>query len=134
MLNIIALAVAALISCYAREALACHIKTPIEALFRPFFRGPATLTMAGSASAKQFAGRTALASGTASKTVSTAVVNSDSIITLALEVSSTSVASGGVPTYLVVNSIVSSVSFAITTQDGIGRSGGTIMWELRRTS
>lgn len=118
---------------YAEHVLGCPMKI-LEALFAPFFKGPATVTVAGSASPKQFAGRTAIASGTASVVVSTAVVNSDSIINLSFQVASTSTASGTPFTYLVVNSIVSGTSFAITTQDGVGRHGGTVMWEVRRTS
>lgn len=122
----------ALFALYAEVTLGCQIY-PLELLRRASLRGPlSVLTTAG---ANQFAGRTALASGTASVTVSTAIVNSDSLIFSTFAVSSTSVASGGVPVSIVVNSIVSGVSFAFANQDGIGRApGGTILWEIRRTS
>ena len=121
----------ALFALYAEFALGCPIY-PLELLNRALAKGP--LMVPTTAGRNQFAGRTALASGTASVTVSTAIVNSDSLIFHAFQVTSTSVASGGVSVALVVNSIVSGISFAFATQDGIGRTpGGTIMWEIRRT-
>ena len=117
---------------YAEKVLACQV-TPIELLRRALFTGPGMVrTTAGP---NQFAGLTALASGTATATVSTTVVNSDSIILHAFQANSTSVASGAAGVDLCVNSIVSGVSFAFANQDGIGRApGGTIMWEIRRVS
>lgn len=105
--------------------------TPIELFQRALKVGPDMLrTLAGPG---QFAGRTALASGTAFATVSTAVVNSDSIIHHGFNVTTTS--TSGTNFALGVSSIVSGVSFAIGYVDGQGRGpGGTLMWEIRRTS
>lgn len=129
-LHSFALAVA---TAFATFAQAAHVRTPAETLFRPLQRGPMSLTRAGSGSAKQFAGLTAIASGLASATVSTAVVNSDSIIFIGTQVASLNTASGGVAINLVVQSVVSNVSFAIATHDGQGRPGTTTaMWEIRR--
>lgn len=117
---------------YVEDVLGCRIY-PLELLNRALAKGP--LMVPTTAGTNQFAGRTALASGTASVTISTAIVNSDSLIFATFAVSSTSVGSGGVPVALVVNSIVSGVSFAFANQDGVGRApGGTILWEIRRTS
>ena len=115
---------------YAQAALACGVN-PIEAYRRPLYRGPASLVTA--AGPQQFAGRTALASGTAFVTISTAVVNSDSIINATFQVSTT--AGSGTNFATGVSSIVSGVSFAYGNLDGQGRApGGTVMWEIRRTS
>jgi len=120
----------ALAARYAEATLGCRI-TPIEALFRATIRGPlAFLTTAG---ARQFAGLTAIASGTASVTVSTTLVHSGMLINLAFAVQTT-VASGVAGPSTVVASIVDGVSFALGYADGVGRGpGGTFMWELRRT-
>ncbi len=116
---------------YVETLLGCRIN-PLELLRRPFFHGPASVrTTAGP---QQFAGRTALASGTASVTVSTAVVNSDSIIFHSFQANTTT-AGSGTQFSTVVSSIVSGISFALGTADGQGRQpGGTFMWEIRRTS
>ena len=120
------------LSQYTERVLGCRVN-PIELLRRALFTGPGSVLSA--AGANQFAGRTALASGTASATISTTIVNSDSIILHAFQVTSTSAASGSAAVDLCVNSIVSGVSFAFANQDGQGRApGGTIMWEIRRTS
>lgn len=123
------------LACFAEAALACQI-TPIEAVFRAVFRGPMWFSglAANSGSGKQWAGYTALNSGTASVTISTAVVNSDSMININFKAAGT-LAASGFPTALVANSIVSGVSFAIAQADGAGRApSGTVMWDIRRTS
>ena len=76
----LALAVAAAFATFAQAA---HARTPMETLFRPLMRGP-IMTKATSA-VNQWAGRTTLASGSASQVVSTSNVNSDSIISLGIE-------------------------------------------------
>ena len=115
---------------YAELALGCRIY-PLEALFRGTIRGP--LSLLTGAGPKQFAGLTALASGTASVTVSTTLVHSGMLINLSFAVQTT-VASGVAGPSTVVASIVDGVSFALGYADGIGRGpGGTFMWELRRT-
>lgn len=120
-----------LLAFYAEWILGCLV-IPIEVLHRPFQRGPMGLPTA--AGANQFAGRTALASGTAFVTISTAMVNSDSLIQATFQVNTTT-ASGVAFAAYGVNSIVSGVSFTFGSVDGIGRApGGTIMWEIRSTS
>jgi len=121
-----------LIARYVDWALSCHVRPPLETLFGGLLRGPlAVLTASG---ANQFAGRTSIASGTAFVTVSTRMVNSDSIILHGLDVTTT-VASGAGGSATCVSSKVSGVSFALGYTDGVARGpGGTFMWELRRTS
>jgi hypothetical protein len=121
-----------LIARYIEKVLACPARGPLETLFGGILRGPlATLTASG---AKQFAGRTTINSGTAFVTISTQMVNSDSIILHGFAVQTT-VASGSGGPATCVSSIVSGVSFALGYTDGVQRGpGGTFMWELRRTS
>lgn len=116
---------------YVQRVLACEVY-PLEREFRPHQVGPAMLVTA--AGPGQFAGRTAIASGDVFKTISTQVVNSDSIIMATLQVNTTT-ASGSALAMYGVNSIVSGISFAFGAIDGVGRAiGGTIMWEIKRTS
>ena len=114
---------------YVLRALACPV-TPIENLFRGAIRGPLSfLTAAGP---KQFAGLTDLASGTASVTVSTALVTSGMLINHSFSVRT--LCGSGIGYATAVSSIVDGVSFALGYVDGQGRApGGTFMWELRRT-
>ena len=114
---------------YVARLLACPI-TPIENFFRGTVRGPLSfLTTAG---AKQFAGLTDLASGTASVTVSTALVTSGMLINHSFSVQT--LCGSGIGYATGVSSIVDGVSFALGYLDGQGRApGGTFMWELRRT-
>ena len=70
---------------WSEIALACRAGLPpLEAFFSPWFRGPATIDTRSHAS--QFAGRTTLASGSASQVVSTSNVKSDSLIFPQVEV------------------------------------------------
>lgn len=85
MLRTLALAVAGVLATFAQFSLACHAHTPTELLYRPLMRGP-IMTRASSA-ANQWAGRTTVASGSATQVVSTTNVNSDSIINLNVQVS-----------------------------------------------
>lgn len=114
---------------YVERLLVCPI-TPIENFFRGTIRGPLSfLTTAG---AKQFAGATDLASGTASVTVSTALVTSGMLINHSFSVRT--LCGSGIGYATAVSSIVDGVSFALGYIDGQGRApGGTFMWELRRT-
>lgn len=73
----------ALLALYTELVLGSGI-TPIEAMFRPFLKGP-LMTLTASKS-NQFAGRTTIDSGSATKTVSTSVVNSNSLISHQLQV------------------------------------------------
>lgn len=117
---------------YVVFALACWMpQPPLESLFGGWLKGPFR-TRATSA-ANQFAGRTTIASGTATVVISTSIVNSDSLIFLGLE-GNANVASGTGKT-LEVKTISSGGYFTLGTQDGIGFGGSRIlMWEVRRTS
>ena len=104
----------------------------IEQLFGPHLRG-SFLTRTNQET-NPWAGRTVLASGSTSVVVSTSLVNSDSIIRLATQVGSidSAVQSAG---HIVVNSIVSGVSFAFATALGVSVPfDNTVMWELVRTT
>ena len=71
----------ALLLGWAELALACRINMPpLEALFSPWFRGTPIIDIRSSSN--QFAGRTTLASGSASQVVSTTNVKSNSLIQL----------------------------------------------------
>ena len=85
-LSLFAAALAAVCG-YAEAALACHI-TPIELLQRGMQMWPMRVRT-NSGNAKQWAGYTDLASGTASVTISTQMVNSDSIINLTAAINTT---------------------------------------------
>ena len=84
-------------------------------------------------SGRAFCGRTTLGSGSASVTVSTGVINSNSMFRLASIVGSTALGAnsgGGV----VVNSIVSGVSFALARPTGTAVAWSDIVsWEIVRT-
>lgn len=104
---------------------------PLNFQKRPIHYGPLTIPQSTST---LFAGRTVLASGSSSVTVSTAAVNSDSIIMLTSQVGSAGVGvnSGGA---IGVNSIVSGTSFAITRMTGIAVDwDDTVMWHLIQRS
>ena len=74
-----ALGLFALLIAYAQAALALHIgPTPIETFERPLFKS-APLVRSNSHAA-QYAGRTTLASGSATQVVSTSAINSNSMI------------------------------------------------------
>lgn len=121
--------VSSLFCAYALGVLACSVKPPLEQLWGPILRS-ARILRTGDTNA--YAGRTSLASGTAFATISTRVVNSDSIINATFQVTTTTVS--GLAFALGVSSIVDGVSFAYGCLDGVGRApGGTIMWEVGRT-
>ena len=123
-----------LIALLAEQAgrLACWNQPPLENLFGGLLRAP--LKLITTAGAKQFAGFSALNSGTAYVTISTAMVTSGNLINATLSVNTT-VASGSGGCATAVSSIVDGVSFAYGYTDGTGRGpGGTVMWEIRRTS
>lgn len=103
-----------------------------EQFFRPHFRGPDRVDLTP-ARTDPYAGRTTISSGDVTATVSTALVNSDSIITygVELEVNSPSVNSGG---FVSVVSIASGVSFAFAWATGVAVGQDTvIMWRLTYT-
>ena len=68
---------------YAELALGCQIY-PLELVQRALLRGPLMTNI--TSSPNQWSGRTTIASGSATQTVSTFSINSDSILNLALEV------------------------------------------------
>ena len=119
------------LSRYAAALLACPV-TPLEALFRGFLRAPMMLRT-NSGQANQFAGATTLNSGTATVTISTAVVKSGDLINLGFQVRT--LCGSGIGYMLGVSSVVDYTSFAVGYIDGQGRApGGTVSWEIRRTS
>lgn len=105
--------------------------TPLELLFRPFFRGPA-MTKASS-DATQFAGRTTLNSGDVTVTVSTTAVGSDTLVLFSCL--SPTAAASGFGHAIDVRSISPGNWFTLGHRDGIGRGPTTtVLWELRKTS
>lgn len=107
---------------------------PREVMEGMFQQGPRMLRTSRPGGAQQFAGRTTLSSGSASVTVSTAVVNSDTMFFLGSVVTSAGGAanSGG---GLAVNSVVSGVSFALARPTGTAVPfDETVSWELVLTS
>lgn len=120
-----------LASLYAAVAQACWAQPPLNLLWGGLLKAPQRVPV--TTGAKQFAGLTALGSGTAYVTMSTAMVTSGSLINATLMVNTT-VASGSGGSATAVSSIVDGVSFAFGYTDGVGRGpGGTVMWEIRRT-
>lgn len=77
---------AAAFALWAEAALGCQVgpMKPLELLFAPFFKGPSFIRT--NSHGAQFAGRTTLASGSASQVVSTSNVASDSLIALTPQV------------------------------------------------
>lgn len=103
---------------------------PIEVMFGPNLKGP--INVSASAGAQQFAGRTLIPAGSVSVTVSTRMVNSDSIILVGTETGSMSVTSAGP---IAVNSKVSGVSFALCSQNSIACPyDRTVGWMIAQTS
>lgn len=103
--------------------------------FRRFFQKSARAIFSPTAPHRgAYAGRTALASGSSSVTVSTAVVNSDSIILMGTQVGSAAAAHNS-GSNIVVNSIVSGASFAFARATGTAVPWDeTVMWEICRRS
>ena len=103
-----------------------------ELLFKPTLRGPLR-TRTNSQEASFWAGRTTLNSGSATSTVSTTLVQSDSIIQYGIEANTRQ--DSGVASPIEVMSIADGVSFTFGTAGGetIARDT-TIMWSLMRTS
>ena len=106
---------------------------PLELLKRAFLSGPLGVRATSGMAGGQFAGLTALSSGTATVTVSTTQIKSDSIVNATFAVATT--CGSGIGYNIGVSSIVHGVSFNMGYFDGQGRApGGTIMWEIKRTS
>lgn len=111
--------------------LACYVAPPIEQLFGPQFRAAPFINVASDAN--QFAGITTLASGSATVVISTAMVNSDSLI-LQSQLGNANVSSGqtGVTE---VKTISSGGYFTIGQQDGQALARDTLIhWMVLRTS
>lgn len=102
-----------------------------EQLFRALLRGPLS-TQIGNTDA--WAGRTTIDSGSVSVTVSTNVVNSDSLILLGTQPSSFSgISSDSGP--VVVSSINPGVGFVFTRANGVATPWDeVIMWLIGKTS
>lgn len=99
-----------------------------EQIWRGMLRGPFT-TKAGS-SVNQWAGRTAVASGIATATVSTTVVNSNSIILTAFQ---SSVASN-VAQAIRVSSLASGAYFGLQVSPAPVGTDFVITWVIFKTS
>lgn len=104
---------------------------PLEVLRRAFLTGP-MLTRASSGP-NQFAGRTTLNSGSATVTVSSTVVKSDSIIMLAVEANTRQ--DSGVAAPIEVMSVFEGGHFTLGTAgtETLARDT-TIMWEIKNQS
>lgn len=104
----------------------------IEVLHGPGQRGPTTLRDESNRAA--WFGRTDIASGDASAVVSTALVNSDSVIMYGVQ-NHIAQTSGSVVNNIEVTTISPGVSFTVGYADGLARNTGgttTVMWELKR--
>lgn len=103
----------------------------LEQLWRAILRGP--LTVRAASASNQFAGRTTLASGSATVTISTTVVQSDSIILLTAEAATNQASGFAKPPE--VKSISPGNFFTVGWADGnaVARNT-TIMWTIIRTS
>lgn len=105
---------------------------PKEVLQGPMLAGP--MMARTSSLTNQFAGRTTLFAGSVSVTVSTAIINSDSVLMLSSIPGSVGlfVDSGG---HIVANSIVSGVSFSVARARGVASPvAETVCWQIIRTS
>ncbi len=101
-----------------------------ELLYKGTLKGPLRTPTGG---ANAWAGRTTLNSGSATVTVSSTVVKSDSIIGLTVEANTRQ--SSGVAQPIEVMSMQEAVSFAFGTADGVAMARDTtIMWQLTNTS
>lgn len=105
---------------------------PAETFFRPLIKGSPVYTAAMDivlGGTNPFANRTVVGSGVVSVTVSTNVVNSDSLI-----LTGSVITSGGIISsagQIVVNSIVPGVSFAFTRDSGVAAPWtSTVMWMI----
>ena len=102
-----------------------------ELIFKGTLRGP--LRTRASSASNQWAGRTTLNSGSATVTVSTTTIKSDSIIKYGVEANTRQESGVGAP--IEVMSIQEAVSFAFGFAGGetVARDT-TIMWWLMNTS
>ncbi len=104
---------------------------PLELLWRAFFRGPPFIL--ANSGPSQFAGRITINSGSATVTVSTSIVKSDSIILH--DVESNTLQSSGVAAPINVMSVVDGAHFSFGYAGGETPAGDrTIMWMILNTS
>ena len=103
-----------------------------ELLFKPTLRGPVR-TRTAPTEPNPWAGRTTLNSGDATVTVSSTLIQSDSIVQIGVEANTRQ--DSGVGAAIEVMSIQDGVSFAFGTSGGetLARDT-TIMWQLTNTS
>ena len=103
-----------------------------ELLFKPTLRGPMR-TRTAPTEPNAWAGRTTLNSGDATVTVSSTLIQSDSIVQIGVEANTRQ--DSGVGAAIEVMSIQDGVSFAFGTSGGetLARDT-TIMWSLMKTS
>jgi hypothetical protein len=105
---------------------------PLELLWGMMLKAPGYLPTA--AGDKQFAGRTTLASGDATVTASTTVVQADDIVRISVS-AATDAASGALGATVEVRSISAGNFITFSTPDGVAANRSTtVMWELVRTS
>lgn len=105
-------------------------KVTAEQVWRGNLRGP--LAVKANSAANQFSGFTTLASGSATVTVSTTSVKSDSLILMGLRGTANVNSATGRP--VEVKSIVDSSYFSFGTADGVAMARDTtISWLLFRT-
>lgn len=103
-----------------------------EQLFAPILRG--VLTTEATSKVNQWAGRTVLASGDATVTVSTQAVAADSIIRYGVQ-AHVDQASGSITRGIEVKTISPGNFFTLGTADGIAEIRNvTVMWELVKAS
>lgn len=103
----------------------------LELLYGPHLHG--ALSTDATSHAAQYAGRTTIASGTTSVTVSTAMVNSDSLILMGREFNFTVGSNENVSTH--VSTINPGNFFTVATDDNTNvEQDVTIMWLLLPTS
>ena len=98
-----------------------------ELIFDGVQRGP--LTTRANSSVNQWAGRTAVASGDSTVTVSSALVQSDSIVFTSIKTSTASQQD----VVVTVGCVVDSSYMIFTTNNAIIDSDFTIHWEIKRT-
>lgn len=119
-----------LLAFYIRAVLGCRIY-PLERQQRAQDVGPGITNI--TSGPNQFAGRTTLSSGSATVTVSTFQVGSDSLIFLNAQ--HFTAQNSGFGSGLCVRTIAPGVSFTMGWSDGLGKGfDATLMWEMRRSS
>ncbi len=105
--------------------------TPIELLFGPQLKGP--LMTEASSSNDQWAGQTAINTAAATATMSTTIVNSDSVILFNIQLATAQ--ASGTRIGMRIKTISSGNYFQVETDDGIKLvTNGVIHWFIMPTS